>query len=142
MIGVKVQQYLGRARDFFKGMDFLKDDLARYRYSSALLGIHSAMSYSDALRVGMEDKSVSSDDHSDAARRLRKLLREQKAEDCKGVDHLAKLLGMKSKITYSAESSTEDEVKSIVQHATRFAAWAEMTGKRLKIEGWRDDRNA
>jgi len=42
----------GRARDFLKGMDLLKDDLVEFRFSPALLGIHGAISYCDALRIG------------------------------------------------------------------------------------------
>ena len=62
MANAEVQCFLSRARDFLKGMELLKDDLAEYRNSSALLGIHAAISYGDALRVGMGNRKLSSDE--------------------------------------------------------------------------------
>ena len=59
MGAVQVQHYLGRARDFLKGMELLKDDLAEFKHSSALLGIHGAISYCDALRVGLGSENLS-----------------------------------------------------------------------------------
>ena len=63
MIALNVEQYRNRARDFLEGMKFLQGNLSASGYSSALLGIHSAISYGDALRVGMGSKNLSSDDH-------------------------------------------------------------------------------
>jgi hypothetical protein len=61
MAVMHVQTYLGRARDFLEGMKFLvkeefymlDDDFVRYKFSPALLGIHGAIAYSDALRSGL-----------------------------------------------------------------------------------------
>jgi hypothetical protein len=60
MAAMQVQHFLGRARDFLKGMDLLQDDLAEFRFSPALLGIHGAISYCDALRIGLGSVRVSS----------------------------------------------------------------------------------
>jgi len=136
MISVQVQHYLGRARDFLKGMDLLKDDLAEFRFSSALLGIHCAISYGDALRTGMGREKVSSDDHSKTTSDLESLLKSRNFENRKGIGHLGKLLGMKSRIEYEPVRTRENEVEEIVKHAERFAKWAEATGRILKIEGW------
>jgi hypothetical protein len=136
MIAIEVQHILGRARDFLKGMDLLKDDLAGFRFSSTLLGIHGAISYCDALRVGLGSASVSSDDHGTAAKDLRSLLASRKFEESRGADRLEKLLSKKSRIAYAREAAGEVEIKQIVQNAERFAAWAESTGKALRIEGW------
>jgi len=105
MIAVEVQHYLGRARDFLKGMDLLQNDLAEYRYSSALLGIHGAISYCDALRIGLGSKGLSSDDHQSAARELRLLLASRKFENPQGVGRLEKLLSKKSMIAYVADAA-------------------------------------
>jgi hypothetical protein len=139
MIAITVQHHLSRARDFFKGMDLLKDDLDGYQYSSALLGIHSAVSYCDALRIGMGSETLSSDDHRSAAKELRTLLSSRRYEEQNGVDRLERLLGQKSMIAYSQERANEKNIKSVVQQAERFALWAERAGKRLRIEGWGDD---
>jgi hypothetical protein len=136
MAAVQVQHFLGRARDFLKGMDLLKDDLTEYRFSSALLGIHGAISYCDALRIGMGSESVSSDDHRSAANELKTLLASRRFEKLQGVDRLEKLLSKKSRIAYAGDAVRENEIKDMIQQAERFASWAEATGKALKIEGW------
>jgi hypothetical protein len=136
MTAVDVQHFLGRARDFLKGMDLLQNDLAEFRYSSALLGIHGAISYCDALRVGLGSTKVSSDDHRMAAKELRLLLASRKFENPQGVGRLEELLSKKSRIAYVADAARENEIKQIVLDAKRFEAWAEAAGKKLKIEGW------
>jgi hypothetical protein len=136
MAAVQVQCYLGRARDFLKGMDLLREDLGEYRYSSALLGIHGAISYCDALRTGLGSEKVSSDDHRKAAGELKSLLAGRKFEKQQGTIRLEKLLGKKSRIAYARDAAGEVEINEIVVQAQRFAAWAEDAGKALKIEGW------
>jgi hypothetical protein len=136
MIGVQVQHYLGRARDFLKGMELLQNDLGEYRYSSALLGIHGALSYCDALRIGLGGESLSSDDHQVAPRELKSLLASRKYEQPEGVDRLEKLLAQKSMIAYFPKRVGERDIVTIIQQARRFALWAEGVGKELSIEGW------
>ena len=137
MAVVQVQTYLGRARDFLEGFNLLRDDLDEFRFSSALLGIHCAISYSDALRTGMGCENVSSDDHRSAVDDLKKRLNEdRRLENLRGVEHLKSLLSKKSRIEYASENVRRDEVEDIVKHARRFADWAEKTGRALKIWGW------
>ena len=66
MAAIEVQHYRNRARDFLDGMNFLKDDLDVYGYSAALLGIHGAVSYCDALRIGLGSTDLASEDHRTA----------------------------------------------------------------------------
>jgi hypothetical protein len=139
MIAVQVQHFLGRARDFLKGMDLLKEDMIEFRSSAALLGIHCAISYSDALRTGMGCTEVSSDDHRNAAMDLKSRLASRRFEPQQGANHLERLLSKKSRIAYAADADRDDEIGDIVKRAKRFAEWAEETGKKLKIEGWCDD---
>lgn len=136
MSAIEVQSLTGRARDFLKGMDLLQYDLVEYRCSSALLGIHCAISYSDALRNGLGTSRLTSDDHRTAAGELRSLLVSRRFGELQGVDRLEKLLSRKNRIAYSAASIREDEVEDIVKQAQRFARWAEETGRQLEIGGW------
>lgn len=136
MAALQVQHYLSRARDFLEGMNLLKDDLTEFRFSSALLGIHCALSYCDALRIGLGSTKVSSDDHLSAARDLKTLLASRRFEKLQGADRLEKLLSKKSRIAYSQDTASEAEIKLIHQNTERFAAWAEATGKAMRIEGW------
>jgi hypothetical protein len=138
MIAIEVQHYLGRARDFLQGVDLLKDDLEEYKFSSALLGIHAAVSYCDAIRVGLGSTTLSSDDHRRAAEDLRKQLGDRKFDAHGGMDRLKRLLSYKSMVAYGPFESGVDFGR-IVQDATRFAAWAENAGNSLGIEGWRNE---
>jgi hypothetical protein len=133
MAAVQVQNYLSRARDFLEGMNFLKDDLA---FSSALLGIHCALSYCDALRIGLGSVKVSSDDHGSASEDLKERLTDRRFENLRGVDHLRDLLSKKSRIAYAPDAVRKHDFELIVKHTERFVVWAEETGKRLRIEGW------
>jgi len=117
-------------------MQFLQSDLGEYKYSSALLGIHGAISYCDALRIGLGSWKVSSNDHRNAAVELKSLLAARKFEKQQGANRLEKLLGKKSRIAYTSEAVREVEVEEIVKQAERFADWAEETGRALEIEGW------
>ena len=142
MAAVQVQHFLSRARDFHKGKVLLRDekllgnDLSTYRLSSALLGIHCAISYSDALRTGMGCADVSSDDHRNAANDLKQRLADRKFEKTQGAVRFERLLSKKNRVEYDPVTVRENEVEDIVIQATRFADWAEETGKALKIEGW------
>jgi hypothetical protein len=138
MIAVEVQHYLNRARDFLSGVDLLRKDLDQYKYSVALLGIHAAISYCDAMRVGLGSRRLSSDDHRAAADDLRLHLGSHIPDARSGTDRLRKILGYKSKIAYGPFESGLD-FGTIVKDALRFAAWAENTGRALRIEGWRNE---
>ncbi|SEG69721.1 hypothetical protein SAMN05421819_4374 [Bryocella elongata] len=135
MGAIEVRHFLERAQDFLEGMQLLRDDNA-YRQSSALLGIHSAVSYTDALRAGLSESSLSSDDHRNAARELRGLLLGKSIESDNGIQHLEALIAKKSAVAYGASRIGTNEFALILTRAERFARWANRTGSELKIEGW------
>lgn len=101
---VRVQQYIDRARDFFMAMQLVRDDLL-YANSAALLAVHSAISYSDALRVGLGDGGLQGEDHNSDARSLVRLLHERGGIDESGVKHLKYLVSQKSMIAYSGREN-------------------------------------
>ena len=136
MAVMHVQTYLGRARDFLEGFNLLRDDLDEFGFSSALLGIHCAISYSDALRTGMGCTDVSSSGHRYAASDLKSLLTSRSFEKLQGVARLEKLLSKKDRIAYASEAPRENEIEEIVKQTERFAFWAEETGRKLQIGGW------
>lgn len=145
MDSIRVQCYLNRARDFLAGMNALlgeeifvrENDLVHYRSSPALLGIHGAISYCDALRVGLGGDSLSSKDHRSALNDLKVLLSARNYSEPQGAERFSSLVNKtKSKVAYSDVALDEDGMKKIIQDAERFASWAEKTGRRLGIEGW------
>lgn len=115
-------------------------DAEPYRNSAALLAIHSAVSFSDALRAGLGDEKLQNDTHDQAANSLRQLLLARKTEIGGGLSHFQYLLGRKSVVTYGNERLSDNELRRLVLGAERFSAWANDLGKRLSVEGWTDDR--
>jgi hypothetical protein len=139
---VRMRVYLAKARDFLDGMK-LSSELAESecRASSALLAVHSAISYGDALWVGLGQKETAAQGHKSRAPRLKKLLNERSYPRQQGLMHLERLLGYKTNVAYSDTSVTEKQVKVMIDHALRFSTWANTVGSELKIEGWRDDES-
>jgi hypothetical protein len=134
-----IRLYLKRGRDFLEGMRLLRDDAAAYGYSSALLAIHGAIAYCDALRAGLGDDKPASDDHSKASEVLKKLLASRQYERPEGVERLSRILAKKSDVAYGKEAVQIEKVQSLLLQTERFVTWAETAGKELRIEGWRDE---
>lgn len=142
MQAARVRLRLDKARDFLKGMNLPEVwEETGCRYSSALLAIHSAIAYGDALAEGLDGNYTPSPDHRTLAARLEKLLNARMHKEQNGIQHLANLLRRKSKVAYAPDAFREEEVKAMVVSANRFSTWANSTGNQLKIQGWRDDES-
>ena len=133
---LRVQHYVRRARDFFEGMQLFRDQ-DEYQNASALLAVHSAISYSDALRTGLGDACLVADDRPPASVALQRLLIERRFEDLSGLKSLGFLLGMKTAVAYGTRRLDASHVRQLNERAERFQIWAIRTGTYLKIEGWR-----
>jgi hypothetical protein len=138
MQAVQVQHYIERATDFSRGMKLMSNDEDHFN-SSALLAIHSAISYSDALRAGLGDVRLSSDDHRKAADRLRGMLNSKHYKEQQGLRHLDRLLSKKSRVAYSDHPLSHTESNELITAAERFAVWINQVGKHLNLEGWIHD---
>ncbi len=137
MQAVRVQHYIQRATDFSSGMKLLSNE-PEYWNSAALLAIHSAISYSDALRTGLGDENLSNSDHSRAADLLQQKLPSW-VEDLKGIRHFRKLLSKKSDLEYDKWRPSATDSNDLVTAAIRFEIWANHIGKQLNLEGWTHD---
>jgi hypothetical protein len=131
----QVEHYIRRAVDFFQCMQLVRDD-EQFRDSSALLAVHSAVSFSDALRVGLGDAKLSSEDHGTAADALKRALLTRRWQDESGLKHLHDLTSKKSQIAYGGKRFSD--YRSLIDKAEKFAAWSNKVGGQLRIEGWRN----
>lgn len=131
-----MQHYIHRATDFLEGMQLTRTDES-YWNSSALLAIHSAVSYSDALRLGLGDQKLSADDHQKSADSLQKLLASKHLEDQAGFKHLRFLLSKKNLVAYGDQRLEHSDYEMLFTKAERFARWADKIGSQLNIEGWK-----
>ncbi len=135
MAAIHVQHFLDRAQDFLQGMQLLREG-ELYRNSSALLGIHAAVAYTDALRVGLGDETLASEDHQAAVKALRLLLLSSGQDVESGLRHLRSLLGKENVVAYGDRRLSTNDYQLIFTQAERFAKWANMAGDQLHIEGW------
>ena len=146
-----MQHFLRRAKDFEFSMKLCHESSRQAEVefpaagahrineslqSAALLGIHAAMSYADALRTGLGDSDLSAEDHQKAVGRLKQVLAEKKMDDLKGVQRFSGIVGKKGTIAYSRNRISDNDLKSIVESCQRFSAWINQIGKQLKVEGW------
>jgi hypothetical protein len=138
MQAMQVERYLKRAADFSYVVLLLRGDES-HRYSTALLAIHAAIAYSDALRIGLGNTKLGSDDHNKAAESLRLLLPSSSDRDETGISHLRYLLSNKSLVAYGSQRISTKDFEKLFTKAERFVKWANRTGLQLKIEGWIDD---
>ena len=135
MQAVQMQHYIQRATDFLEGMQLTRNDQS-YLNSSALLAIHSAVSFTDALRLGLGDQSLASDDHKKAADSLQKMLSTRNTDEQTGLGHLRYLLSRKHLVAYGNRRLERTDYETLFTKAERFAKWADKIGVQLKIEGW------
>ncbi len=153
MIEIDVQRFLRRVKDFEYSMKLCNDanSMAEVEFpatdkfrsneslqSAALLGIHAAISYADALRIGLSDAAISADNHQEAVGRLNQALVDKKVKDLSGVQRFSALVGKKSDIAYGKKRTKEKELKMIIESSQTFSVWISKLGKQLNVEGWGD----
>jgi len=138
MNALRVEHYIGRAEDFYRGLELIRSD-EQYRCSSALLAIHSAISYSDALRAGLGEEQLGAEDHVKAVASLKKLLTARQVSDQLGFAQFEYLISMKSFVAYGDKRLDEKRWMRINISAERFANWVWRIAKELGMEGWNDD---
>jgi len=97
---VKTHQYIEKADHFFQGMNLLADDVSSYQSGIGLLAIHSAISLSDAICVGLTGRRGKYQDHAQAARELDGLCASNKVSNKQGIRHFEWFLGQKNAVAY------------------------------------------
>jgi hypothetical protein len=105
-------------------MNLLADDVSSYRTGIGLLAIHSAISLSDAITVGLTGKRRTYQDHAKAARELERVCSSNRISDKKGIDHFKWLLAQKNAVAYQGDRLDDASVKMAVDKAKRFSVWA------------------
>ena len=109
-----------QAEELLSAMKLLMDDIASYKSGVALLAVHSAIAFNDAvlekLGVGATQKSS---DHSMAYRKTDKACAAKKI-DRDGLQHLKNLLANKTGYSYSGIVD-ERKAQDAALKAQRFA---------------------
>ena len=121
---IATKQYTEKADQFLKGMKLLNNDSGDLRYGVGLLAVHSAISLSDAISVGLTGDRGKYQDHTQAARELKRLCASNKVSDVQGIRHFEWLLGRKNAIAYEDRRFGDDSMRLAVEKAERFNVWA------------------
>jgi hypothetical protein len=96
----------------------------RYGNGLAIIAIHAAIAYTDALTIAYRGIKSQDGDHVRAADVLAHAIGAQR-EHVAQVNRLRGILQAKSNASYSGQYYTLEEGKRIVRDATEFIRWAE-----------------
>jgi hypothetical protein len=124
MVEVRFSVYYRRATQLADAMKLCQDDLAAYASAAALLAVHSAISYSDAVLIGLGGARPPGENHRKAITALKRACTGAKV-DHRGITHLDRLLNAKTDISYGDKQVDDEEVPKLCVHAGQFRVWAE-----------------
>jgi hypothetical protein len=124
MIDVRFSIYHRRATQLANAMKLCVDDLSAYASAAALLAVHSAISYSDAIMVGLDGTRPRGENHLEAVAALKRVCSRARI-DHQGIAHLQKLLRAKTDISYGEKSVDDERIVALCIAAERFQVWAE-----------------
>lgn len=123
--------HLGRARQFADGMKFFQEELGAYASAAGLLAVHSAISYSDAVLIGLSGRRSRSENHQEAVRALRRACGKANV-DRDGILHFQRLVSVKTDISYGDRQIDNERIAALCIAAERFQVWAERILQRRK----------
>jgi hypothetical protein len=116
--------YYHRATQLANAMKLCRDGLSAYASAAALLAVHSAISYSDAVLLGLDSKRPRGENHQEAVTALKRACSRARV-DHQGIGHLQKLLSVKTDVSYGEKRVDDEKVEALCIAAERFRVWAE-----------------
>ena len=96
----------------------------KYGNGLAIIAIHAAIAYTDALTIAFRGIKSQDGDHARAADVLAHALGQNRSH-AEHVNRLRGILQAKSNVSYSGQYYTLEEGRRIVREATVFITWAE-----------------
>jgi hypothetical protein len=124
MLDASFAVYYRRAAQLASAMRLCRDDLSAYGYAAALLAVHSAISYSDAVMIGLIGKRPRGEDHRQAIIALKRACAGAKI-DQRGISNLQALLSVKTDISYGDQVIDNVRIEALCDAAERFQTWAD-----------------
>ena len=117
------ENFQSRGEQMMDAMNLLQDDVQHYAAAVALLAVHSAIAFNDAVQMKLSGKWVKDTDHKKTASHTRKLC-SSLGYDAGGITQLEKLLARKNDYSYSNTIIDDETARAAGIHAERFQAWA------------------
>jgi hypothetical protein len=112
-----------RARQMSDAMKLLGDDLPSYASAVALLAVHCAIAWNDAIQIRLTGKLVKLENHERAATHTRRICGSRRI-DADAIRHFEALLGSKNTVAYDETVIHESVADKARTHALRFETWA------------------
>jgi hypothetical protein len=133
MFDARFTVYHHRAVQFANAMKLCQDDFSSYASAAALLAVHSAISYRDAVLVGLGNTRPRGENHKEAITALKRACTVAKVEP-QGIAQLQRLLSAKTDISYGDNQVDSERIEALCIAAERFQVWAERILQRRKGE--------
>ena len=92
----------------------------------AVLCVHAAIAYVDALCIRARGAKAASGDHTDAAALLQDSIPVRTADDKRAVKELRAILQQKDEVSYTARLVRREDAARMLERLNGFAAWAEI----------------
>lgn len=124
--------YHQRATQLADAMRLCQDDPAAYASAAALRAVHSAISYSDAVLIGLGGSRPREENHRDAIAALKRACTAARI-DSHGIPHFQRLIAAKSEISYGEKRVDDERVVALCVAAERFQVWAERILRQRKV---------
>jgi hypothetical protein len=124
MNGIRIRVYHGRALQLANAMNLCHAGIETYASAVALLAVHSAILFSDAVLIRLTGQRSHSKNHRKALEAITEACKNAKIRT-DGVKHLHKLMSAKTDVSYGDKEVDEQTVQVLYVAAGRFQAWAE-----------------
>jgi hypothetical protein len=124
MAEVRFTVFHRRARQLAGAMQLCQDDMSAYASAAGLLAVHCAISYNDAVLIGLGGTRPRGENHREAIAALKRACTKAKIEQ-QGIVQLQKLLSAKTDISYGDKQVDDQQTTALCNAAKRFETWAE-----------------
>jgi hypothetical protein len=124
MAEISIGVYHSRALQLANAMELCHDGMSAYASAVAILAVHSAISYNDAVLLKLTGQRSRGEDHKQAVTAITKVCRKAKIET-NGLRHLNKLIAVKTDVSYSDQEVSNEKAEILYETARRFQVWAE-----------------
>jgi hypothetical protein len=121
---IRIRVHHDRALQLADAMNLCYDGVESYASAVALLAVHSAISFSDAVLIRLTGQRSRSADRRKAVDAITAACKKARIQ-MDGVKHLDKLVSAKTDVSYGDKGVDEQTVKVLYVAAGRFQAWAE-----------------
>ena len=113
----------GGRRLLLAGRAMVEHDDPRHAAALAIVSVHAAIAFADAVCIHLAGKKSTSSDHEAAVRLLRAVAGERLPRPTERA--LQRLLGEKNRLEYEGYLAAMGEAQDLLLRAERFATWAE-----------------